>query len=158
MALSAASWPTTWESYVTCPCSCTNPFMTFPYPKPLHTGSFENEEFYHHVTEGWNLCEDCATKVKWKTLMRPWDTRFQCTGKSRLPVAILVRTSRPLFTLEKRLGYRVAWWLVMTKYEKKNMEKHGVLPVHRNRGTLHKVPSVSRYRCTALSRDCVCRT
>ena len=23
------------------PCSCTNPFMTFPRPKPLHTGSFE---------------------------------------------------------------------------------------------------------------------
>ena len=37
----------------------------------------------------------------------------------KLPVPVLVSTSRPLFTPEKRLGYRVAWWLVITKYEKK---------------------------------------
>ena len=40
-----------------------------------------------------------------------------------LPVP--VSTSRQLFNPEKRLGYRVAWWLlVITKYEKKNMGKY----------------------------------
>ena len=55
------------EACVTRPCSCTNPLMTCPRPKPLHTGSFETGGCLHHDTEGWNLCEDCATKVKWKT-------------------------------------------------------------------------------------------
>ena len=72
--------------------------------------------------------------------------RFRCTGTGKLPASVFVSTStRSLFTPEKRLGYRVAWWLVITKYGKKkhgkiwkNIEKHGVLPepVRRNRGIL----------------------
>ena len=62
------------------------------------------------------------------------DTRFRCTGK--LPVPVLVSTSRPLFIPEKRLGYRVALWpVIMTNikklekiWRKTKTEKHGVLP------------------------------
>ena len=63
--------------------------------------------------------------------------RFRCTGK----LSVLVSTSRLLFTPEKRPGYRVAGWLVITKYEKtwKNIEKHGVLPVRRNRSILRSL-------------------
>ena len=63
--------------------------------------------------------------------------RFRCTGTSKLPLLVLARRSRPLFTPEKRLGYRVARLCHYQIWrEKKNMEKHGVLPipVRRNRG------------------------
>ena len=49
----------------------------------------------------------------------------------KLPVPILVSTSRPLFTPEKRLGYWVAWWLVISKYGKTWAYLY---PVRRNRG------------------------
>ena len=53
----------------------------------------------------------------------------------KLPVPVLISTSRPLFTPGKRLGCQVAWWLEITKYIKKN---HGVLPilVRQNQGIL----------------------
>ena len=63
-------------------------------------------------------------------------------------VTVFVSTSRPLFTPEKRLGYRVAWWLVIIPNMKKiyiyiwkNIEKHGILlvPVRRNRGILRSL-------------------
>ena len=69
-------------------------------------------------------------------------------GASRLPVPVLVSTSKPVFTPDKWLGYRVARWLVINKYGEKtnkhgktgtNMENNGILPVQfvrKNRGLL----------------------
>ena len=64
------------------------------------------------------------------------NTRFRCAGMGKLPVLVLVSTSRPLFTPEKWLGYWVAWWLVITNIMKKiwgNIEKYRktwhILPV-----------------------------
>ena len=64
-----------------------------------------------------------------------------------IPLPVPVSTSRPLFSPEKRLGFRVASWCHCQMYGRLNKEKHGVLPVRRNRGTLR-----SLMRSQSLSR------
>ena len=97
----------------------------------------------HYSIPNKTVCKCCGTsRIRWRGselarqscmwASKTWVSRRplgkQLIETLRYPFSVYlpvpVRTSRPLFTPEKRPGYRVAWWLVITKWEE-NMGKYG---------------------------------